>query len=423
LSAPATESEPAPGAGWLAARVGGPFIAGYFVSYSYRAVNAVLAPTLANEFGLTAGMLGLLSSVYFLSFMLFQLPGGVLLDRFGPRRVNATLLLVAAAGGLWFAVAGSALGAIAARALIGLGVAVCLMSSFQAFVLWYPAGRIATMNAIAFSVGALGAITVTVPLELLLRVLDWRQAFLLIVALNLAVSAVLWLWVPERSARPRGESFVALLRGLAGLMRESAFLRTALCLGASQFAATSLQTLWVATWWRDVAGYSPAEVARGLAALNIAMIVGYVGFGRAADRAAQHGASTLPLFAGGIAVASLCLGLIVAGLRSGSIVLWCIFVCASTAATSIYSTLSRRYPKSMTGRVITGLNVFGFAGMFLGQWSVGLIIGLWPPTASGYAPEAYTWALSMLWLVQFAGLAWFWMGRKMVEESGTASVT
>ncbi|MEJ2175607.1 MAG: MFS transporter [bacterium] len=423
MSAPATQSGPAPSAGWLTARVGGPFIAGYFVSYSYRAVNAVLAPTLAEEFGLTAGTLGLLSSMYFLSFMLFQLPGGLLLDRFGPRRVNASLLLIAAAGGLWFATAGSALEAIGARALIGLGVAVCLMSTFQAFVLWYPAGRIATMNAIAFSIGALGAITVTVPLEMLLRVIDWRQAFGLIVALNLTVSAVLWLWVPERSARPRGESLLALLRGLVSLMRESAFLRTALCMGASQFAATSLQTLWVATWWRDVAGYSPAEVARGLAALNVAMIIGYIGFGRAADRAAQRGASTLPLFAGGIAISSLCLALIIAGVRNGSLALWCVFVLASTAATSIYSTLSRTYPKSMTGRVITGLNVFGFAGMFLGQWSVGLVIGLWPRTATGYAPEAYTWALSMLWLVQFAGLAWFWAGRKMIEGSRGASAT
>lgn len=408
---------PAPGVGWLAARVGAPFIAGYFVSYCYRAVNAVLAPTLAEEFGLTAGTLGLLSSVYFLSFMLFQLPGGLLLDRFGPRRVNATMLLVAATGGLWFAYAGSALDAIGARALIGLGVSVCLMSTFQAFVLWYPAERIATMNAVAFSVGVIGAITVSVPLELLLRVIDWRQAFLLIVGLNLAASAVLWLWVPERSARPRGETFAAQLGGLAALLREAAFRRAALCLGASQFAATALQTLWVATWWRDVAGYSPAEVARGLALLNFAMIFGYLGFGRAADRAAQRGASPLPLFMGGIAVASLCLALIVLGVRTGSLLLWCVFVCAGTAAVVIYSTLSRRYPKTMSGRVNTGLNVFGFAGMFLGQWAVGLVIGLWPLAATGYAPEAYTWALGMLWLVQFTGLAWFWRGRKLFMGS------
>ena len=71
-------------------RVSAPFIAGYFVSYVYRMVNAVLAPTLVAEFGLSAGELGLLSSMYFLSFALVQLPFGVALDRFGPRRVNAT---------------------------------------------------------------------------------------------------------------------------------------------------------------------------------------------------------------------------------------------------------------------------------------------------------------------------------------------
>ena len=114
-------------------------------------VNAVLAPTLVAEFGLTAGSLGLLSSMYFLSFALCQLPLGVAMDRYGPRRVNAALLLVAAAGGAWFAHAESAVAAIAARALIGVGVSACLMASLTAFVLWYPAERISTMKAIAFS--------------------------------------------------------------------------------------------------------------------------------------------------------------------------------------------------------------------------------------------------------------------------------
>ena len=140
-------------------RVALPFLAGYFVSYVYRMVNAVLAPTLAAEFGLSAGGLGLLSSMYFLSFALCQLPMGLAMDRFGPRRVNAVLLLVAAAGGAWFAHAESAAGAMAARALIGVGVSVALMSSLTAFVLWYPVDRLSTMNAIAFSVGMVGAMT------------------------------------------------------------------------------------------------------------------------------------------------------------------------------------------------------------------------------------------------------------------------
>jgi len=400
-------------------RVALPFIAGYFVSYVYRMVNAVLAPTLAAEFGLSAGGLGLLSSIYFFSFALCQLPVGVALDRFGPRRVNATLLLLAAAGGAWFAYAETAAAAIAARALIGVGVSACLMASLTAFVLWYPAERISTMNAIAFSAGAVGAMTATVPLELLLRVWPWRQAFMLIVAVTVAVSLMLWLWVPERSARTRSESFTHQVRDLGKIICDPAFLRLAVCLGASQFAAVSLQTLWVATWLRDVAGYTPAEVARGLLAVNVAMIVGYLGFGRAADALQRRGRSALPLLAGGVGVSSLSLGLLVIGVKV--FFLWCVFVAAGTAVVLSYSILSRRLPKAMAGRANTAINVFGFIGMFAGQWGIGLVLDLWPQTARGYAAEAYSWALGMTWAVQLGGLAWLWSGRALLDERATVA--
>jgi predicted MFS family arabinose efflux permease len=396
-----------------------PFIAGYFVSYVYRMVNAVLAPTLAAEFGLSAGGLGLLSSVYFLSFAVCQLPVGVAMDRFGPRRVNAALLLVAAAGGAWFAHAETAAAAIAARALIGVGVSACLMASLTAFVLWYPAGRLSTMNAVAFSAGAVGAMTTTVPLELLLRVWHWREAFMLIVAATVAVSLLLWLWVPERSGRNQNEDSREILKGLGALLRDAAFLRLALCLGASQFAAVSLQTLWIATWLRDVAGYTPAEVARGLLAVNASMIAGYLIFGRAADALHRLGRDALPLLIGGVAVSSLCLALLIAGMKT--LLLWCVFVAAGTAVVLAYPILSLRYPKAMAGRANTAINVFGFAGMFTGQWGIGLVLDLWPQTAHGYAAEAYPWALGMVWAAQLAGLVWLWSGRALLKRRPTSA--
>jgi predicted MFS family arabinose efflux permease len=382
-------------------------------------VNAVLAPTLAQEFGLSAGGLGLLSSVYFLSFALCQLPLGLAMDRFGPRKVNAALLLVAAAGGAWFVHAESASAAIAARALIGVGVSGALMASLTAFVLWYPADRLSTLNAIAFSVGMVGAMVVTVPLELLLRVWPWRDAFMLIVAATVAVSLVLWLWVPERSARRRGETFAQQMRGLVGLAGDAAFLRLAICLGASQFAAVSLQTLWIATWLRDVAGYAPAEVARGLLAVSVAMIAGYLAFGRAADRLERRGSSALPLLTGGVAVSSLSLGLLALGVHHFG--LWLVFVASGTGVVLAYSILSRRYPKAMAGRLNTAINVFGFVGMFTGQWGVGLVLDLWPQSAQGYAAEAYRWALGMAWAVQLAGLAWLWSGRALLRERAASA--
>ncbi len=412
----ANTAGPPPTPGWLFARVTLPFLAGYFVSYVYRSVNAIIGPELAREFGLSAGGLGLLTGIYFFAFAAFQLPLGLMLDRYGPRKVNATLLLVAAAGGLWFAFARSAGELTAARALIGLGVSGCLMSSFSAFVLWYPPERIATMNGVAFATGMLGAIAATVPLELVLRVLDWREVFYGIVALTVVASLVLFFVVPERSGARRGESLGEQFHALAALARDPAFWRVAACVCGSQAAVVSLATLWVATWLRDVAGHSQAEVARALLAFAIAMMAGYVGFGRAADALARRGRSTLPLLAGGVTVASLCLGLHAIGVRTGELALWCIFFGCATAVALAYSLLSRRYPREMAGRVNTALNVFVFIGMFSGQWAVGLVLNLWPQTVSGYAPEAYSWALGMLWLVQFAGLAWLWSGRRLFER-------
>ncbi len=132
---------------------------------------------------------------------------------------------------------------------------------------------------------------------------------------------------------------------------------------------------------------------------------------------ARRGRSTLPLLAGGVAVASVCLGLIALGVRTGALALWSVFFGCATAVVLAYSLFSRRYPKEMAGRVNTALNTFVFVGMFSGQWAVGLILNLWPQTATGYAPQAYTWALGALWLTQLAGLAWLWSGRRLLAAA------
>ena len=390
-----------------------PFLAGYFVSYIYRSINAIIGPDLAREFGLSAGALGFLSGVYFLAFALFQLPLGVLLDRYGPRRVNGSLLLVATAGGLWFALARSQAELALARALIGLGVSGGLMASFSAFALWYPPERLATMNGIAFASGVLGAITVTVPLEYALRILDWREIFCGVVALNATVCLVLFLAVPEKTTARRAPPLGQQLREFSGVTRDAAFWRVALCMGSSQLATVSLSTLWVAAWLRDVAGYSQAEVARALLVFSIAMIGGFIGFGRMADALARRGKSTLPLLAGGIAVGSLCLLLLATGTRTAVVLLWSLFFGSATSAVLSYPLYSRRFPKEMAGRVNTALNVVVFIGVFIGQWAVGLVLNLWPQTAASYSPEAHTWALGGLWLVQAGGLAWLWRGRRL----------
>ena len=368
-----------------------PFLAGYYLSYVFRAVNAVLGPDLAAEFGLNAAQLGLLTGIYFFSFGLVQIPLGVVLDRFGPRRTNGALLVLAAAGGFAFANSHSYEALVLSRALIGLGVSVCLMASIQAFVLWFPAERTATMIALAYSMGGLGALTASVPLEFTLRYYDWRQIFSALAAATLALAAVFALIVPEHPGTRRATPVRELFAGLGQVVRDAAFWRIALCVGANQCAVLALFTLWITTWLRDVAGYDRASAAAASRLGGLGPERGLPLLRRLADARVRQGRSILPPPRRQRGASLACPGCS----RS-----------ASPPARSLSDgvhflrhrldafALDRHAPLpiEMAGRVNTALNTFTFMGVFIGQWASGAILSLWPPTATGYEPRASLYA-------------------------------
>jgi nitrate/nitrite transporter NarK len=139
----------------LILRVFLPFVFGYYMAYLFRTINAVMAAPLATELGLGADDLGLLTSVYFATFAAAQIPIGILLDRYGPRRVQSVLLLVAAVGSTLFAVSEHFLMLLLGRALIGLGVASAMTAGLKALVLWFPGDRVPLLNGLMVMLGAL----------------------------------------------------------------------------------------------------------------------------------------------------------------------------------------------------------------------------------------------------------------------------
>ena len=134
-----------------------------------------LPPRMSADIGIGAAELGLLTAVYFLTFAIAQLPIGVALDRFGPHRVQIVLLPVAVSGAVLFAAADDMMLLLIGRALIGLGVAACLVAGLKALVLWLPQERLAFANGCFVALGALGAVSATFPAEVLLDTLGWRD--------------------------------------------------------------------------------------------------------------------------------------------------------------------------------------------------------------------------------------------------------
>ena len=165
-----------------------PFGCGYYLSYLFRTINAVISENLIVDLNLGPAALGLLTSIYLIAFASTQFPLGVALDRYGPRWVNAVLLMFAAAGAAIFAFAESFWLLLVGRALIGIGVSAALMSAFKANALWFPGDRIPLMNNLIGAFGAVGAITATRPVEMLLHIAEWRDIFAGLAVVTVLVS-------------------------------------------------------------------------------------------------------------------------------------------------------------------------------------------------------------------------------------------
>jgi MFS family permease len=401
-AAPAT----APTGPRLLAAVFLPFAAGYYVSFLFRNVNSVAFPELTQAFELSPGTLGLLTSVYFLTFAGAQLPLGMLIDRYGPRRVNAAMLLVAALGGVVFALAAGLPALLAGRALIGLGVAVCFMSSLAAFALWFPLERMATLMGWMLLVGAIGALSATKPVEMALRVIDWRTLFLVLSAFAVCASLAIFLAVPEKPAVAKAGTLRQQVAVVAGILRNRGFWSIGLTAVFAQAIALGLLGLWAGPWMRDVAGLDRADLAHHLLFAAGAFGVGAVLCGTLSDGLARRGVAPLITYLAGCAACTVALIPIALGYGAASLVLWILYMALAPSGTLAYPLLTARFPREMTGRVMTALNLFTFMLAFGVQYGIGAIIGLWPVTDGRYAVEGYRAAFGLCWLLQAAAVAW-----------------
>ena len=386
-----------------------PFAGGYFLSYLYRTANAVIGPVLTSELALGAGSLGLLTSAYFLSFAAAQLPLGMLLDRFGARRVESGLLLIAAAGAATFAL-GTSIGELAiARGLIGLGVSACLMAAFKAFSLWFPLERQASLTGWIMTSGGLGALAATAPLEAALQHAGWREIFLVLAAMTLAVAIWLFVSVPERASGGDPEPLAVQWAGVREVFGSGHFWRYAPLGLAMTGGFLAVQSLWSVSWLMQVNGHTRAIAAEHLAAMSVAMLVAYVLIGLLATGLARRGLAPVILMATGLGLSLLMLALIASEAWSQTGMLWVAYGTFSSFGTLAFSLTAAGFPVALSGRATTAFNLMVFVGAFAAQWGLGLLIDLLQAQGQT-AAAAHRHTFLILLAVQLLAYAWFLLG-------------
>ena len=402
----------APSFATLLLRVFVPFALAYFLSYIFRGVNAVIFPYLERDVGISAGDLGLLTSAFFLFFAGCQPILGVMLDRYGPRRVQAVLLAMAAIGSALFGLSLSLGELIVARVLIGLGFAGGLMAAIKAITLWYPPERWGLITGFHMMAGGLGAMAATLPIQWSLSVISWQGLFFWLAGLCLVTSTILFVVVPERGAGTAHGTLRDQFRITGIVLTNGFFWRIQPLLTFQQMAFIAAITLWIGPWLRDVGGFTSTETRADIQLYTTAvMTAGFALSGVLAGAFRRIGISD---FASANIVSTL-FALVCAWLAFlpsfQPVVAWLLFGFLGAYPIQYMPLLARSFPPQYAGRVSTSSNLVVFTVIFGGQWAIGKVVDLWPRTATGYSPDGYAWSFGLLFILQAAGLLWLLLSR------------
>jgi predicted MFS family arabinose efflux permease len=382
-----------------------PFALGYFLSFLFRSLNAVVAPALRNELGLDDAAIGVVTSMYLAAFVVAQLPAGVALDRFGPRRVAPVMLLATALGAVVFALGQDVVTLSIGRALIGLGLSVALMCGFKANVLYWPIGRLPLVNAIMMTFGGLGAAMATRPVQWLLVDLDWRQVFLGLGAITVAVALYQFLAAPayERGGKGRlGDE----LRGLAGVLKSRLFWSAGLAPTFSLGVWICYASFWAAGWLRDVAHLDEPSVGVALFALSIAIVPGYFFSGMIVDLLHKRGIrGGRVLLVYGMLFLAIHIP-IALNITAAPKLLWFAYVMFGGMPVVCYALVTRAFAAELAGRVNTTLNLVCMLIAFILQAAIGPALA-WMEAAQGLSRAEAHQVVTLAVLAMQAAL-WLW---------------
>jgi predicted MFS family arabinose efflux permease len=377
------------------------FASGYFLSFALRQINAVLAQPMMTEFGLTNAQLGSLSSAYFVSFALMQLPLGLWLDRFGSRRTHSTLLLFSMAGCVSHALATGYAQLWIGRALIGVGVAGALMAALRAFRYLYPAEKQQPLAAWMLASGSMGALSTTLPVQLALPVFGWRGVFWIAAGCLLASSLAIYFLLPKNESTSSGEKFSSYKE----IFAEPYFWRFGILSIVVHGSFVSLQSLWMGPWLVKVVGLTPTQSAQTLFAYTAVLMVGFLLLAKICAKLAD--AKVLKTVCISSALAITCL-LLIALLPGKVWWLWFGYAVAGLSFTMIQTHVAMQFSDEQSGRALAAYNLLIFVGAFFSQWLFGVLIDYLKTMVQ--EPDAFRGSMMVFVCIQVMalGVTVFW---------------
>ena len=353
------------------------FAFGFFISNLLRSITATLTPVLTSEFDLTAGNLGLLAGGYFLGFSLMQIPAGLLLDKHGPKKVVAYLLLIALVSTISFAFAKSFAGLLISRFFIGVGVAACLMGPLTGYRVWFEDKYQQRANSWMLMVASFGFVISTLPVQILLPMIGWRSIFLIITILILLSILLILVFAPSwNNVQNQNIQSTDSTGHLSDVWKNKFFISLIPLAFLNYGGVQAIQTLWAGPWMLNVSGYSPLDSATGLFWINITMLFAFMFWGYILPKFSSLGIDSIKIVKIGLPISYVVLfTIIIMGQKAGA-TMFTLYILSSIVLSLTQPALALSFPQNLAGKSLTSINVFIHSGTFFVQWGIGLLIDL-----------------------------------------------
>jgi len=380
-----------------------PFALCHFLSWLLRTVNAMLAPQMTAELHLNTSQLGTLTSTYFLAFAVAQLPVGMALDRYGPRRVQFVMLLIATFGTLAFAQSRDFAQMASARTIMGLGLAACFMAAMKAISTWISPQKAPSVQGYLIAAGGLGAASATLPVRLALHYTDWRGIFTALAICCVVLAVTILLLAPTAPTAPTARPKPFTGQALAEIFRHHAFRDTASLVLIPHTVYFGIQGLWIGRWLADAGWMDQQTIAWLLYLGMVAVIFGAIAVGMLTEWANKHGRQPIDVAAIGITIFILVQCAFLTGWRPAMPMLAVAFMLTGTITGIEYTIVSQSVPSALMGRTSTCLNLLIFSGAFAVQAGFGWIVS----HASASPMRAYQFGFAVLLLLQVPGLLYY----------------
>jgi predicted MFS family arabinose efflux permease len=292
------------------------------------------------------------------------------------------------------------------------------MAAFKAYVLWFSSERLAMINGLQMVAGGLGALGATIPLQNALSYTDWRGVFMGLAFITVFASICIWVFLPENQRIDEKIPTLKLqFKEMGQVLQSRIFWEIAPLAAISSGTNMAIHGLWIKPWLRDVAGLSAVNSAQLLFAMTLTLIGGFLTLGIIAERLSQFfDVRPISISVFGMTIYLFVQSTMIYGGIGSPLILVILLGFFGTASILVYAGYAQIFPKNLSGRVSTILNLLVFIVAFLLQWGIGAILEMWPATDNGYEPESYQAAIGVLVLLQATGLIWYLFSKKLFRK-------